>query len=573
MEIKKNTINKTFCNFLIATSILPVNAMANNIPPGMTMSGELLQNNPMLNVPSAPQSKGLNELPDQPVEKSKKEKKDSKRGPELHVSNIRVDDAPKSADKIIKKFVEQYHDKNMTIAELREVAMDITSILQQYGERLSYAYVPNQKIENGTVIIKIMTGHLENISLHKNASLIKNFSIEKYVQRIKKSKSGITDIESQLLYLSDLPGVGEVSPFLSAGKEKGGSVLNLDLTPSSRIDGVVVFDNTGSISSGRNRIGTQININSPLGFGDRLQALAYYSPDFIQINKDSKHGNTIISRLSYDAPVTTGGSRAGLSYSRVNYKLGGPYLHGLGDGFAEVASLYSSHSLIRSSGSNMTLGLNFDLKRMNDKFWDESNSRSSSIISAQISGYIPKILWNGNNILQYQFSTTAGRLNNSDDWNGLSTKGDFYKANQELKFQQGLMPGVAFNLALNAQQASKNLDGAEKMSLGGPYAVRAYSNSSASADSAWIVSPGFSFRIPGFNGMTGQIFYDYASGKVQKFSRYPSKVKLRGYGVGLSYEFNSKLFINASYAWRDGKDELLSSQNKAMGWINAGYRF
>lgn len=573
MDSKKYIINKKIYFLFFTLGLVPFSATADNIPQRGSMSGELLQNNPMLNVPSAPSSKGLHELQDKSTGKQSEKKGSDKKGPEITVNHIQVINAPGSTEKDIQRFVEQYQGKKMTLGELRHIAVEITSLLQRQGERLSYAYIPRQKISDGTVTIKIMTGTLEEIRLNTNRSLVKNKSIDRYIKKIDRSKPGIRPVESQLLFISDLPGIGEMSPFLSAGHEKGGSILNLDVNASPRIEGVAVFDNAGSISSGRDRLGAQINVNSPLGFGDRLQALAYFSPDFVQINNDSQHGNTFISRVSYDAPINTNATRAGISFSRVNYKLGGPVLHGLGDGFAEISSLYASRSLIRSSGANMTLGVNIDVKRMNDKFWGESNKRSSSVLSINLSGSIPHILMGKPNIVRYQLSSTAGRLKNSDDWNGLSTQGHFYKANQNIKYQQALMPGLAFNLMFNGQQASKNLDGAEKMPLGGPYAVRAYSNAAASADSAWILSPGFSMVIPGINGITAELFYDYASGKVQKFSRRPSKVKLRGYGVGLNYDMTSKLFINGSYAWRDGQDKLLRSQNKAMGWITAGYRF
>lgn len=559
---------------LFVIGSLPFCIMAEKIPSVGFTSGELLQNNPMLNVPSAPRSKGINEPQrDSAQSRTENNRRPEERGPEIKVNRIIVINLPVSANKEVLEFVEQYRGVMMTLHELRAVAVEITSLLQVHGERLSYAYIPNQKITDGTVQINVMNGHLEAINIYSNTSLVKDTIINNYVEKIYGMKGSIADTERGLLSISDLPGVGELSPFLSSGAEAGGSILNLELKPASRFDGVIVFDNSGLVSSGRNRIGTQVSVNSPLGLGDRLQALAYFSPDFIQINNDSKHGNTVISRVSYDLPLGANSTRAGASFSRVNYKLGGPVLSGLGDGFAEIASLYGSYSLIRSNSSNMTLGASVDLKRMSDKFWGEENTRTASVLTLQLSGNIPGLLLGKPNIIQYQLAYTGGRLNNNDSWNGLNTKGEFFKANQNIKYQQGLTPGMSFSLTISGQQSSKNLDGAEKMALGGPYAVRAYSNSAASADNAWMISPGFNISVPGVDGMTAEIFYDYANGKIQKFSRQPQNVKLRGYGIGLNYDINSNVFINASYAWRDGHDDLLQSQTKAMGWITAGIRF
>lgn len=538
-----------------------------------SISGELLQNNPILNAPLAPISGGLNENNNHNLEVNKNESNIVNSGPRVKVNHINVVDVPISAEKEIKVLTKKYNARYLSLQDLQSIAVEITSLLQQHGERLSYAYIPDQKINDGVVIIKVMTGYIEKINLSKNESLLKNSTIENYTSKLLNHKSGARQIEKQLLILSDLPGIGEVSPYLSAGSEDGGSILNMDISSSPMINGNLVFDNAGSISSGRDRIGTQVNFNSPLGYGDRFQALIYASPDFLQINNSSRHGNTFISRVSYDAPIHTDGARGGVSFSRVNYTLGGPVLHGLGNGFADIASIYGSYPLIRKNYSNSILGFNFDFKNMNDKFWGESNKRSSSLLTSQLTGDISRSVFDKPNIFQYEFSHTIGFLKNSDEWNGLSTKGTFHKINYNFKLQQALYTGLILKFTSNGQQSSKNLDGAEKLTLGGPYAVRAYSNSSVSVDKGWIISPSLIMPVPGIDGLSSEFFYDYASGKIQKFSKGPDRVDIRGYGISLNYDLTSKLYINTSYAWRDGYEQLLQSQNKTMGWITAGYRF
>lgn len=538
-----------------------------------SISGELLQNNPILNAPLAPISGGLNENNNHTSEVKKNESNIISSGPRVKVNHIDVVDVPTSTKKDIKVLTKKYTARYLSLQDLQSIAIEITSLLQQHGERLSYAYIPDQKINDGVVIIKVMTGYIERINVSKNESLLKNSIIEKFTSKLLNPKSGAVQIEKQLLILSDLPGIGEVSPYLSVGSENGGSILNMDINSSPIITGNLVFDNAGSISSGRDRIGTQVNFNSPLGYGDRLQALVYASPDFLQINNASRHGNTFISRVSYDAPILTDGARGGVSFSRVNYTLGGPVLHGLGDGFADVTSFYGSYPLIRENYSNSILGFNLDFKNMNDKFWGESNKRSSSLLTLQLTGDISRSFFYRPNIFQYEISHATGFLKNSDEWNGLSTKGTFHKINYSFKFQQALNPGLIFQFTSNGQQSSKNLDGAEKMTLGGPYAVRAYSNSSVSVDKGWVISPSLIMPVYGVDGLTSEFFYDYASGKIQKFSKGPSRVDIRGYGISLNYDFTSNIYINTSYAWRDGHEKLLQSQNKTMGWVTAGYRF
>ncbi|MBK0001058.1 ShlB/FhaC/HecB family hemolysin secretion/activation protein [Erwinia sp. S38] len=534
-----------------------------------SVSGQLLQNNPVLTTPPPLPTKNTEKLTP-PTEKKIEE---DEGGPTVYISEVIVKDVSENAKSDVKHLVDRYKNKNMTFPALKNLAINITSLLQKHGERLSYAYIPEQKMQNGILIMNVMNGHIEAIKINQNSSLVNDKTVNRYVAQMYELKDKIKALETSMSRISDLPGVENLSSFLSVGNEAGGSILALDLTAAPRLNGTVLFDNMGSISSGRSRLGVQLNVNSPSGIGDRLQALAYAAPDFLQTNNDSKHGNTLIGRLSYDAPVNVKGWRLGAAVSRVSYRLGGPVLHGLGDGFADVASLYSSWTLLRREKRTINLGATFDYKRMQDKFWGMKNIRHAPILSLQLSGDNQGELWDRPNILQYQFSPSIGRLSNLDDWNGNHTRGRFVKLTENATFMQALYPRISFTLNFSGQQTSKNLDGAEQMSLGGPYAVRAYSNSAASVDSGWVASPSLNLALPWFENASLNLFYDYGKGKIQKFAPSTQKIVLKGYGVGLNYQLNSWFFINASYAWRQGKDELLGPQNKSTGWITTGINF
>ncbi|QHM70414.1 ShlB/FhaC/HecB family hemolysin secretion/activation protein [Mixta intestinalis] len=557
--------------FFPLPAYFPLNTFA-ALAPVSSQSGELLQNNPLLKAPSPPQTKSTG---DPLATLTKKRHSDvGTDGPKIKVRQLKVIDAPGPAQKDIKKFIDKFANTEMSLADLKNVAIKITSILQFHGEYLSYAYIPRQKIINDTVTIAILNGYIEAVDLADNASLVHNFVLNRFIARLNGPEKGsLAEVNETLLLIGDLPGISALSPTLMPGNNPGGSRLTLDLQAAKRFESYLLFDNMGSVTSGRNRAGIQLTINSPAGLGDRLQALAFIAPDRLQINNKSKHGKTAIARVSYDLPVNTRGGRAGVALSRVSYRLGGPLLSGLGDGFADVLSFYGSQPIIRSDKSNLTLGLSADIKRMDDTFWDEKNARRAAVIGMQLTGSRQSELFGRPNVLQYDLSYGAGRLNNDDAWNGLHTRGTFFKSGQQIKFIQNVLPGIAINFSLTGQQASKNLDGAEKISLGGPYAVRAYSNSTASADSAWITSTGLQFALPWVKGLSTRLFYDYATGKINKFSRQQQTVTLAGHGIGADYQLNDRLFISASYAWRDGHDALLPAQNKAMGWITAGVHF
>ena len=98
------------------------------------------------------------------------------------------------------------------------------------------------------------------------------------------------------------------------------------------------------------------------------------------------------------------------------------------------------------------------------------------------------------------------------------------------------------------------------MSLGGPYAVRAYAEGEAASDSAVQLSvelrkplPAIpaAFSLPGF--AIGSVFFDIASGHVNErpliTDRNNSRT-LAGVGVGLRWGVPDDFLFNATAAWR-----------------------
>jgi hemolysin activation/secretion protein len=533
-------------------------------------SGSLLRNNPILSAPAEPHGTEEQKLQgNRPAPAGTPTDNEAR----VHVTRIEVDNVPKSLQAQVAAVVTPYRDREMTLTDVRNVAIQVTEVLLDNGESISYAYVPPQDMVDGVVRLNILRGRVEAIELQHNRSLVHTSALQAYLDRGVTPSGDIHAAQDQLTRMSDLPGLGAINSTLSPGKTPGGTVLSVDAEAGPRIEGVLVTDNAGSRLSGRNRAGAQVGINSPLGFVDRLQAVFYGAPDALQLNHDSDGGQTLIGRVSYDRPIGARGARLGLSVSRVDYTLGGLY-QDLGEGYATVYSVYGSYPLARAQSYNLDLNGNLDYKRMSDSLLDSPNRRSAPALAVQLAGDGRSQLAGLPNVLQYQIGVSRGDLHNDADWNGAQTRGRFLKAMQYAKLQQGLGRGLHLDLSINAQQASRNLDGAEKMVLGGPNAVRAYSNDTASADSVYVASLALNMSVPKLKGVTALVFYDRARATVQKFVRRGANaVSMDGYGFGLQLSIHNRASVNLSYAIRRGSDPLLGKQHRSVLWASAVVRF
>ncbi|MBY4911775.1 hypothetical protein K6V72_22450 [Ralstonia insidiosa] len=558
---------------LVATATHSLPACGQTTPPrdiALPSTGSLLQNNPILNVPAEPQGKDEVKVEGHRPATEPTSPADTEA---VHVARIEVDNVPERLRLQVDAVVAPYRDRDMTLRDVRNVAVLVTNALLDNGEPISYAYVPQQKITNGVVRLNILRGHVETIQLRRNDSLVSDRVLQGYLDHGVSATGDMQTAQDQLTRLSELPGIGGITPMLSPGQTPGGTVLTVDTAAGDRINGAFVADNAGSRVSGRNRIGTQVNVNSPFGLGDRFQAVLYGAPDFLQFNHDSDGGKTLIGRVSYDIPISTHGARAGMAVSRVNYTLGGLY-NDLGDGHATVYGLYGSYPLMRTQSDNLDAAANLDYKRLTDTLFDEPNQRWASVVSTQLSGNRQSRLGGLPYILQYQFGLTGGDLHNEDAWNGAQTRGTYFKATQYAKYTQVLYRGLYADLSIQAQQSSRNLDGSEKMTLGGTNAVRAYSNDTVSADSGHIASMQLNATVPYVDGLTAQVFYDRARATVQKFvSRGANAVTMEGYGFELNYSVAKRAEFNLTYALRMGSSPLLGAQHRAMTWFSTVVRF
>ena len=134
---------------------------------------------------------------------------------------------------------------------------------------------------------------------------------------------------------------------------------------------------------------------------------------------------------------------------------------------------------------------------------------------------------------------------------GYDTEGDFSKFTLQLARLQYLAPKLSLFLGTGMQRASKNLDTYEKLSLGGPKAVRAYASGEVLVDDGWLATVEMRYALRPEASLFA--FYDAAHGDQFHTPRAIDgdvSRSLRGYGVGFNWSKPDKVTINLSIAWR-----------------------
>ena len=203
-------------------------------------------------------------------------------------------------------------------------------------------------------------------------------------------------MERNLLLLSDIPGL-VVRSTLSPGATLGSTDLDIQVKNGKPYDGSVSLDNLGNRYTGEARINGNVTLNNPFGLGDALQ-----------FNALSSGSGLVYGRLGYQLPLNRQGSRIGVAYTQMRYRLGEEFSNLDAHGTARVASVYLLHPLLRSRQANLNLQINIDHKELDDNIDLTATTTSKTLnnLTVGLSGYRN----DDGGISHGNLSVTAGKL-------------------------------------------------------------------------------------------------------------------------------------------------------------------
>lgn len=483
----------------------------------------------------------------------------------IHVEAIRISGAQAVPAAQLQALVADLIGGQHSLAELEQGAGRITQYYRQAGYLLARAYLPTQEIKDGVIDIQVLEGRLGKLSLN-NQSGFSDERIREQVADITPDQALRSDtVERNLLLLSDIPGL-VVRSTLSPGATLGSTDLDIQVKNGKPYDGSVSVDNLGNRYTGETRINGNVTLNNPLGLGDALQ-----------FNALSSGSGLVYGRLGYQLPLNRQGSRIGVAYTQMRYRLGEEFSNLDAHGTARVASVYLLHPLLRSRQANLNLQINIDHKELDDNIDLTATTTSKTLnnLTVGLSGYRN----DDGGISHGNLSVTAGKLKlDADsavlDALGHNTQGHFLKSNLQLGRLQRLSQQWSLSAQLSAQYAGNNLTSTEKMSLGGVYGVRAYPQGEAPADDAWLLN--LELRADITAQAQALLFYDSAQGRLYHkpiAGDGDNRRSLSGVGTGIRWSGPEGLSLQASIAWRTDDAPTSDKDKLPRAWLQLAKRF
>jgi hemolysin activation/secretion protein len=315
----------------------------------------------------------------------------------------------------------------------------------------------------------------------------------------------------------------------------------------------LLADNYGYAATGRARVGAGLVWNDALLRDDKFS--------FQGLKTQGSH----YMQAAYEWATGVDGLKLGASVSAFNYDV----VNGLQtavnlSGDAIKKGVLVAYDLVNNPSEVSSLGLRYDVKKLNTTAvtYADSAYYDTKVMGIEFKG-IEREMVPGGAVFTYNTTLSSGKVdmtgspNQAADLSGEQTGGNFSKLRFTGTILQPLSGINSIYGGLTIQRANKNLDGSEKIYLGGPMGVRAYGVGEGMGSDGELAT--FEFRQKLSAGTTLSEFYDWGhvrpwhNGSATGAPAVNTAI-LQGYGLSLSSKFDSGITLKGTWAHRLGND-------------------
>ncbi len=222
----------------------------------------------------------------------------------IHVKKYRFDGNTVFSDEALGKIAEPYSDKDkgkeINTEELIELKDKITSHYVKNGFINSGALLPDQDVEDGTIVFQILEGSLEKTEVLNTGRLSTHYVLSRVERRISEPLN-IFEIQENLKILEQDPNIQSIQASLEPGSELGSGILSIEVRETDQWNGGFEINNHSAASVGLYAAELYANASNLTGMGDSLTAsVGWRFGDDVNVRADEN----IFYSLYLSIPVT-----------------------------------------------------------------------------------------------------------------------------------------------------------------------------------------------------------------------------------------------------------------------------
>lgn len=497
-------------------------------------------------------------------------------GQTLMVRDFRIEGSSLVPEADVQAALQSVKGKALSLAQIEAAADMVTALYRARGYLLAGTYVPKQDARDGVLTLRVLVGKPGKVFIRNN-SLVEDDSISEFLAPLSSDEVVTRDrLERAMMLVGDLPGAKLPNVSIAPGEAPGSADLGVQVPAGRHFNAYAYVDNYGARYTGKDRLAAGIDINSPLGFGDRLSFGGLTS-------EESGLQNT---RAAWSVPLNGDGLRLDLVAARTTYDLGDVYRVLDATGTATTADAVLSWPWLRGREESLTLSLDLAAKRLSDKVGAVGSTvdKSSRLVTAGVRYERFGALFGRSASVSVNGGVTVGHLDFNDPTEaaanraGADTAGNFGKFNLFAQGSVALTQDLNLRGSLAWQQVlnNKNLDGSEQLSISGTSGVMAYEQT-LTGDNGYLANLELRQNLPGVGGWSHALGLFVDAGYTELENGDYSTVKNNRAGDwGLGYYANyKKFFLRLQMAQGIGgrpSGDLLSA-SRTRGLAQAGFAF
>ncbi len=441
------------------------------------------------------------------------------------------------------------------VAAVCEIRDRVSALYLRRGVLASVS-IPEQRINEGRLILQVVEARIASVSYHGDAGPAQK-QVARYLDQLKgMAPFDLNVAQRYLLLASDIPGV-RVQATLKPAPGAGPGAVNLDIAVSrDAANGSVQVQNYGSKTIGRTLGLARADFNSFTPLGERTSVIVYWTLDsdeqrVIQATESFKLGG---SGLAMDLSASWAWTRPGDAVAPLKLE---------GESFAGSARL--TYPIVRHRRHNVNLGVGLDWVDQKVEFGGGIATLTEDhlrIFFAKLDGHwAPRALADRDGAFTGSFEVRRGTTGLDASRYGEFTASRFRGRPDSLVWRAEAQGGgriagpVLATAALSWQFTKDPLLSYEEFSVGNLSVGRGYDPSVASGDRAVAASVELTtVPFPLFDGRAAwrpYAFYDAA--KLTNIGPGAGKVSLTSAGIGVRAQITPR--VNLDLAWAKPFDD------------------
>ena len=489
---------------------------------------------------------------------------------QVFVRQFEIQGNTQFSELILRQQIQAYEGKQLTLTELQQAANKVSDYYAQNGYSYSYAFLPAQTLNGGSVILQVVEAQLNGVHL-SNASNTQSWLVNQMIAPLQNkqllSDQSLDEISSRL---NRLNGVKNNLSF-TAGQSQNETLLNVELASAQKYQAYLGADNFGGKYTGKVRGTGGVRVNSLLGLGDQL------SLDAMSSGQRMNYG-----KIGYSALVHGSGTQLGVSYSYLEYELGQDLKDAGYEGNAKETSVWLQQPVMQSTKQQTMLSLNYTYKQLEDDVKTVQNYNHRNVESFQLGlNHSSYDSVGGAGFNEFVVINSFGHLDIKDDAvkaaDALSRQsdGDYLSVLLKASRLQKIMKSNELFASVESFYSPDNLDSSEAYYVGGSNFMRGYKSSVFSASQGLASSLEFRQDLwsNAQNRLNGKLFLDMAKLKLNAQtwvgSTEKNTVSLRSAGIGLSWDNRYTGSIQATFGFPLGdKPVQMNERDDYQVWLN-----